>query len=635
MTMLKSYYENGEDYFEMFMPFVESTISSLNKKRFTQGQVQDRLKDEYGLQVPSIALSQMLNRFKGRNEVIKEAGSYVIQGEIGCTNLESAREEANVKLRTLCKALQSFASEKGINYETVEDAASSLFGFFERYHSEVLLSNGFEYSLGNIKQETKVLSRFIYDECQSDNGLYDCLNTVVVGYTFQDALTLRNIATPPKEFGELQVYFDSGFLFGLLGYEGKVHERAYTETTQLLERTGARLRCFQTTIDEMKRILDLYRRKLRTTEGRSELRQTPLTRYFLSSNSTSGDVNDIMALLEKNLEDKGIQIYQRPERNTRYTLNEDNLYERLSDEGANQREEISHRVDHDVNCTASILTMRHGQRPPDLDSAVAVFASTSKRTVATIRSWYEEQTTGSLSPVLTVTEVSNKAWLKRPYAATDLKMNELVALCYAALRPSDEAWSKFKRRLDEMVKEGEINSDEKAAIVASRYTDHFLSEAEEEADLDESTLNEVVYRVKEKYQEEAKERIQKVRENAQSEVADLQEEVHELKKDRDQQATDAKEQRESFSKLIDLIASGISNSVYYGTAIVLALGLYVGLPEDLRIRSLSVPYVNKGTGLLVLVLTFLNLLFGWDLLVLREACRRKVSTWIKKTVDPE
>lgn len=257
--------------------------------------------------------------------------------------------------------------------------------------------------------------------------------------------------------------------------------------------------------------------------------------------------------------------------------------------------------------------------------------------MSTIRDWYEGQKAGSLSPVLTVTEVSNQAWLKRPQAATDLKMNELVALCYAALRPSDEAWSKFKRRLEKMVEAGRINSDEEAAIVASTYTDRFLSEAEEEADLDDSTLDEVVYRVKSKYQKEAEERIQEARENARSEVADLKEEMREVRRERDQHVAEAKEQKESFSRLIELIASGVANSVYYGIGLIVAIGLYMGLPKHVRIGSLNIPYANGiGTALIsfVLVLNLLNLSFGLNLLVFKKACREKVSNWIRSIVEP-
>lgn len=640
VAMLKAYYDDSKDYFEMFMPFVEGAISSLKSKRFTRDQVRSKLIEEYGLQVPNIALSQMVNRFKRRNDVVKEGGCYIIKSEINYVDLKPVRESASVKLRTLSKALKEFAAKKEINYKDSEDAASALFGFFEQYHSDVLLRNGSSQTQGNVNRETKVLSRFIYDECQTNRDLYDCLNTVVIGYTLQDALTLRNIATPPKEFEGLQVFFDSGFLFGLLGYEGEAHERAFTETTQLLERTGARLRCFETTVDEMKRILDVYRRKLRTPKGRSELYQTPLTRYFLSSNSTSSDVEQIMALLETSLNDKGIRIQQRPERNERHTLDEDSLYESLSSEDSGEnddRKQISHRVDHDVDCTAAILTLRRGERPPNLDSATAVFASTSKHTVATIGDWYEKQNAGSLPPALTVTEVSNQAWLKRPYAATDLKMNELVALCYAALRPSDEAWSKFKRRLEAMVESGEINSDERAAIVASSFTDRFLSEAEEEADLDESSLDEVVYTVKRQYQQEAEERIQKVRKNAKSEIAELEKEVRDIREDRERQATDATEQKKKLDRLIELIASGVADVLYYVTGLIVVFGLYAGLPESVRIGDYNVPYANSiFSGLaftVVFVLTFTNLLNGLNITILRKHCRRKVSALIKEAVN--
>ncbi len=218
-------------------------------------------------------------------------------------------------------------------------------------------------------------------------------------------------------------------------------------------------------------------------------------------------------------------------------------------------------------------------------------------------------------------------------------MNELVALCYAALRPSDEAWRKFKKRLEQMVEAGEINSDEKAAIVASSFTDRTLSEAEEKADLDESTLDEVIYRVKKKYKEDAEERVKKVKKEAQSEIDDLKKEVRKAKKSRDQQAKDAKRQKETLEGLINLISKGVANLIYYGAGLIVVLGLYAGLPGSVRVGSFSVPYANKVlSGLVlfvVLALTFLNLVIGFNLDMFREACRKKVTAWMQEAVEPD
>jgi hypothetical protein len=101
--------------------------------------------------------------------------------------------------------------------------------------------------------------------------------------------------------------------------------------------------------------------------------------------------------------------------------------------------------------------------------------------------------------------ISPLAWIKRPAAAPDLKLHELVALCSAALKPSRELWDTFITHLRKLEQQGTITSDEAAAIVASQLTETLLldMEAGDPDDVDADTLTEVVDRVREDYRREA------------------------------------------------------------------------------------------------------------------------------------
>jgi hypothetical protein len=88
----------------------------------------------------------------------------------------------------------------------------------------------------------------------------------------------------------------------------------------------------------------------------------------------------------------------------------------------------------------------------------------------------------------------------------DFKINELVALCGAALRPQPKTWDRFLRHLGALVDSRQITSDEMTAVVVSELSDRLLAEAEfsENGDggLEATSLDDIVERVKLSYIEE-------------------------------------------------------------------------------------------------------------------------------------
>ena len=96
--------------------------------------------------------------------------------------------------------------------------------------------------------------------------------------------------------------------------------------------------------------------------------------------------------------------------------------------------------------------------------------------------------------------VTNAAWFLRPADASDVPMHDLVAVCAAVLRPSPEVWSCFVRRLDESVTSGDLSDDESIAVLATEFTRMKLADFESEADVEATTVREIVERVREEHE---------------------------------------------------------------------------------------------------------------------------------------
>ena len=284
-----------------------------------------------------------------------------------------------------------------------------------------------------------------------------------------------------------------------LGLAGINSQTASRELIELLKATHARLFVFERTVAEMQRILRFYQEKLGTTNGIFELREGAITQHLLSKRYGPADIAQAVGLMETQLRGLGLAIRPFPEHRFRYTLDEDDLTQRLQ----RPNQQTDERVRHDVDCAAAILTLRQLRESRSLDATNAVFVTTNKSVVDTVTGWYKNQKKSGVPPMVRHLTMSTAAWLKKPAAAGNLKLHELIASCSAALQPSTRQWQAFKGHLEKLQQNGELSSEEMVAVVAHELTETRLFESDDTEYEDPSTVREIVESVKKELSAEA------------------------------------------------------------------------------------------------------------------------------------
>lgn len=241
-----------------------------------------------------------------------------------------------------------------------------------------------------------------------------------------------------------------------------------------------------------------------------------------------------------------------------------------------------------------------------------------------------------MPPIIHVALLSNLAWLKRPAAAPNLKIHELVALCSAAVRPSSALWQAFTRHLRSLETLGTLNSDQAAAIVASELTESLLLDLQEELpdedDVDASTLHEVVERVREDFESKARAQalaeIETIRTQAGAEI----QVAHEKTADAQAQAGDEAERHRQLSLKVDglnrKIASWIAWFVFIAIFAVLTIGAVVAATQFQPVGKFG-RLVVWGSGVSVAAIGLALTVFGGSVkdwrIQLREWIYRKLS----------
>jgi hypothetical protein len=607
VAMLKVNYDADKDHIAMFEPFVRDAVAALPQDDMDAEEVNAEVLARHELKLPASMTRTLLQRMTRQGFLRREGGRYFRERGIDSEDVLQSRQEAESRQRRLAAALIESAAERDVEIEDDEEALGLIMGFMESYHVTLAVDEPPEVDSSQLEgtrssPQQLATALFLKETIAAEGELATVLQEVLEGFVLQNTLLLRDISSADRKFQNLEVVLDSQILFGLLGMRGAPTEAVNVEFLKLLKDTGAIAVAFKPTIREMRGILMVYEQRIGSSEGRATLRQSELTTHFLAKGYGPADIRQQAALIEKSLAFMGVVICEPPERTAAFTLDEKLLAEMLSKKSG---EEDESRVVHDVDCVAGVLSRRKGRASDSLDTAQAVFVTTSRQTVRHIQSWYSEQRGQGFPPVVDYLALSNYAWLKRPDAAAKLKVYELVALCTAALRPSPATWEHFVQRLRDLEASGQLTSDEVAAVVASELTVKVLVEEGFDEQSDAESISEVVRRVRACDRRVADEKVEMARKAAV------------------ERSTEAQNLRKGIRRRAESIA---------GTVSKFAVGALLLSAISGTVFSLVDAAGNQLPSLPVLLLTFvplatlglLSITFGFHL----KAWERQIRSWL-------
>ena len=506
VAFLKAQFDARLDQLHSLQPFVEDSLRALSQDQVQLSDVQNTVYKSTGIRIPSAIVKTLLRRAARNGLVTRKGGRYFRTAKCNTIrDLTPILDKFDREHKELAAQLRQYAADKGNDVGSENDALVALIDFLDTNNISVVLGQTTEFVGGRrYTRVDKIIASFIANVVAKNDSASIILDRIVKGLIVQNALLLRDIPNIGRELKRLNLYLDTGVLLHALGYAGPAERRSTREALHLIRQAGARLYVFPRTVDEMKGVLRVYEQRLGTSAGRTSLRATPLTYHFLQSAASPADIGQEIALIDRNLATLNVNVKEFPPYENEYTEGEQALADQL------KAPTLGHAIDehgiwHDVRATAAVMTLRAGRRPHRVSDANFLFASGSARTVTAISKWYHETHTSGLEPAVHLRSVTNTAWLLRPQFESSLPMHQLVSVCAAVLRPSQEIWSRFVGRLGELVDSGDLSDEESIAVVAHHYVHVRLGELDPDDDVEASTVREIV----ERSQEEAKAGLRK------------------------------------------------------------------------------------------------------------------------------
>ena len=465
LAILKVNSEIGRDYIDSFVPFVAEVLRTAPQAEVSVPEVQSAINSSFGLTVPQGALSTILRRAAKRGYVERAQGIYRRKDDALATlNFSDVRDSVLRQYEGLIRKLLEYSGTRfGVEW-TPEQADAAILAYLEKGSCAVLASMAERQLVQPAKQDVPyadfVVSSFVADMHKADHDGFTFLETIVKGSMLANVLLFPDLGGVQSRFGQVDVYFDTGFVLEALGLAGDTKQVARRELIDLLYEQNARLRVFEHTVDEVRGVLDAAAAALRSPTGLRRAHGSTI-QYLVDSRYTAGDVELIIARLEKSLHALHIEVKPKPAYKLPLGIDEERLEAILQEEVRYQRPEARR---YDVDSVAAVHRLRRGQPQARLESCVALFVTTNSALMRGSGRFFREQGDGYhdyLVPHLMLDRVlTTIVWLKKPLAAPDLPRKCIIADCYAAMNPSDRLWRRYLEEVDRLEKDGTLSEDD-------------------------------------------------------------------------------------------------------------------------------------------------------------------------------
>jgi hypothetical protein len=213
----------------------------------------------------------------------------------------------------------------------------------------------------------------------------------------------------------------------------------------LLQELGARLACFDRTRAEVRGVLQgaqLY------GTGRS----SAVGDYFREKGLKRSDIELIIAGLSDALAAHKIRVVAPPGYTQHPFVDEDALRGVLE---RSIRYWGEGTMQHDLDAIVAVHRLRGGRTQELLEESKAIFLTTNTKLVAASREFFRLDEDGFSWPhAISDTVLATLMWLKKPMRAPDLPRKQILADCYAALRPNQGVWNQWLHEIEQVAKSG-------------------------------------------------------------------------------------------------------------------------------------------------------------------------------------
>lgn len=621
LAMLKVRIDAGRDYLDYLRPFVIHVLTLDRPERVTDQDVRDRIREEFGLEVPAAAVQVILKRLATKRLLRKTSGVFTIASELPKSNIAARRESARAQIFDVASDLRRFSTTTPDPFSSDEDATFAICSFLSHFGVECLRAYLANHAIPKFKTKEKdaqtiLVSQYVVHLRNDDDERFESFMVLVQGHMLANALLCPGLESAPKTYKNVRFFFDTPLLTKLLGLEGDDRRNAAAELARTIRALGGKTVLFSHTREELARVISASADYIESEHGRGAI-----VMEARRSGRTKSDLLLLAKGLDEVLETESLIVVSTPRYDRGHQIDEEIFDQSLQSEVMYGNDRAR---EYDINSVRSIYALRRGACPSSVEKSRAVLVTTN---AAFSRAAYEfgrlHEESREVSTVITDFSLANISWLKAPMASPKLPQSEILAFSYAALQPSKGLLEKYMQEIDKLKSQGEIDPASHQLLRSSVFAQDELMRQTlgQEESLTRETISEVLSRIESDIKRDEAEKLSRERELREETEIRLQAGVR--------RGEDVRlglyDRCVRRARLGSVMILGIAAAVVAVATVVTTLSLRTGIARWLV--SLS--------GGVVVVFTVLNLVFGFKVVQLRRPLNRWILVWLLKREEAD
>jgi len=466
-SIVKTLYDRGRDYIDCFWPFIVKVLPT-SKEALNVEVIQKAIDEKYLLKIPIYSLKIILTRSRKKGYIQSNKSVYFLtnKGVKYHDKLESEKE-VEKRIDAFIKDIENHLISKAYSInkndirEIIETFINENLIFFEQYlNPEVGTTNLVEGYKKNLQSwEEVIIDYFQYLE-KSKSIHYETLREIICGSIISAMLLSRNLSKANQKFSKTLVFFDTNFIFSLLGLHDKIFVRPAIELYELMKSEKKfTFKIFDFTIQEINNVLkgyiaarNQYLPHLRINSIYGNLR---LKKWQLS------DVREFIANIEERLSRFDIDIEYTGIKIKTYDYDDSRLREAIARRKPKQN---INGQNHDLAAIEMIKKLR-SKPARTIENATAIFLTSDKELTKHSLIDHNHLYDGTIAEVFLDKVFTNVLWLKNPNQLTKLPISSIIAMHSRHLFIDKGIWSQFCESLKNLREKGDIEDKEIALLL--------------------------------------------------------------------------------------------------------------------------------------------------------------------------
>ncbi|MEO0302042.1 MAG: hypothetical protein ABIM98_08755 [candidate division WOR-3 bacterium] len=507
-SLIKSIYESGKDYLDVFVPFILISFPEKQNELDIE-HLSTEMERKIGLQVPIHTLSTIITRAVRRG--------YLIRNKNKCFLQEKGRKEANEiisklhnerrQINFLIEDIKDFINHKYSVSLSSEEISETLSSFIKQYQLPLVTF----FNPKSVKEEEKKFAfnkKYLYfmeylklAKNQKPEA-FNQLEKIFYGSIISAVLQRKNIVEINKRFSKLQVFLDTNFIFSIMDLHYPHICKPAKQLFELLKKYEFKLKVFDFTIDEMVRVLGGYGKE--RYKYFSHIKVDSIYSNLKNKGWTKADcINFVSKIEQKIYDDYGIHIEYTGIDLNKWEIPSKEEYLKISQYKPDQNL-LGQK--HDICAIEKIKEIR-GKPQREIENCIALFLSSDLRLANFNLNELGHKNNFTVCEVISDRLLTTLLWLKNPTIVKELPLEMLLSTQEEIL--IDRAiWDKFYDNLLKLRENNKISEENISILIY--YSDIFedLGMVKDRDVITEKFILEKIENSKRKMDEDTKRRIE-------------------------------------------------------------------------------------------------------------------------------